>query len=91
MSFGVGCRRGSDLAWLWLWRRLAATALIRPLAWEPSYAVGTALEKTKKEKERKALTILFTFYNEIFLSGLVFLFFGVLGGFLVVFFFFFPF
>ena len=33
---------------LWLWRRPAATALIRPLAWEPPYATGVALEKTKK-------------------------------------------
>ena len=36
---------------LWFWRRLVATAPIRPLAWEPPYAVGTALEKTKKEKK----------------------------------------
>ena len=34
---------------LWLWRRLAATAPIRPLAWEPPYAVGVAL-KSKKRK-----------------------------------------
>ena len=38
MSSGVGRRRSSDLALLWLWRRPAATALIRPLAWEPPYA-----------------------------------------------------
>ena len=25
-----------------------ATALIRPLAWEPPYAIGVALEKTKQ-------------------------------------------
>ena len=31
-----------------LWRRRAATALIRPLAWELPYAVGVALEKDKK-------------------------------------------
>ena len=29
-----------------------ATAPIRPLAWEPSYASGAALEKTKKKKKR---------------------------------------
>ena len=29
----VGPRRGSDLALLWHWCRLAAVALIRPLAW----------------------------------------------------------
>ena len=50
MSCGVGCRHGSDLALLWLWRRLAAVALIGPLAWEPSYAAGTALKKSKKRR-----------------------------------------
>ena len=39
VSCGVGCRRGSDPALLWLWRRPAATALIGPLAWEPPYAM----------------------------------------------------
>ena len=33
-----------DLALLWLWCRLVATAPIGPLAWEPPYAVGAALE-----------------------------------------------
>ena len=33
MSCGVGHRHGSDLVLLWLWRRPAATALIRPLAY----------------------------------------------------------
>ena len=51
MSYGVGCRRGSDPVLLWLWYRLAATALIRPLAWEPLYARGAALEKKKKKKK----------------------------------------
>ena len=35
-------------ALLWLWRRLAATAPIRPLAWEPPYAAGGALKRQKK-------------------------------------------
>ena len=35
-----------------LWRRLAAVAPIRPLAWELPYATGTALKK-KKKKERE--------------------------------------
>ena len=48
VSCGVGHRGGSDLALLWLWRRLVATAPIRPLAWEPPYATGAALEKTNK-------------------------------------------
>ena len=38
-----------DPAWLWLWCRPAATDLIRPLTWEPLYAVGAALEKTKNK------------------------------------------
>ena len=40
-----------DLALLWLWSRPAATAPIRPLAWEPPYAVGAALEKAKRQKK----------------------------------------
>ena len=50
MNCGVGCRRGSDPALLWLWRRPAATAPIRPLAWEPPYA---ALEIAKKPKNKQ--------------------------------------
>ena len=55
MSYGVGSRRGSDMALLWLWHRLAATAPIGPLAWEPSYATGVAIkrQKTKKKKKKK--------------------------------------
>ena len=50
---GVGCRRSSDLALLWLWCRLAATGLIRSLAWEPPCAAGAALEKAKKQKNKQ--------------------------------------
>ena len=53
MSCGVGCRRGSDPALLWLWRRLAATAPIRPLAWEPPYAAGAAQEIAKRQKKKE--------------------------------------
>ena len=42
MSCDVGHRCGSDLALLWLWYRPAATAPIRPLAWEPPYAMSVA-------------------------------------------------
>ena len=45
MSCAVGHRRGSDPKLLWLWGRPAAVALIRPLAWEPPYAVGAALKR----------------------------------------------
>ena len=34
---------------LWLWCRLAAAALIGPLAWELPYAAGLALKKKKSE------------------------------------------
>ena len=36
---------------LWLWCRLAATAPIRPLAWEPPYAKGAAQEMAKRQKK----------------------------------------
>ena len=36
-----------------LWCRLAATALIRPLAWDLPYAVGVALKSQKKKKEKR--------------------------------------
>jgi len=47
VSCGVGCRRGSDPALLWLWHRPVATAPIQPLAWEPPYAEGAAQEIAK--------------------------------------------
>ena len=47
------CRRGSDPALLWLWHRLVAVALIRPLAWKSPYATGAALEKAKRQKDKK--------------------------------------
>ena len=59
MSCGVGRRLSLDPTLLWLWRRLVATASIRPLAWEPPYAVGGALEKTrKKRKNTRSLPVL---------------------------------
>ena len=53
MSCGVGCRCSSDLALLWLWYRPAATAPIRPLAWEPPYAMVSGPRKGKKTKKKK--------------------------------------
>ena len=49
----VGPRCGLDLVLLWLWHRPAAVAPIRPLAWEPPYATGSALKKTKSQKKKK--------------------------------------
>ena len=57
MSCGVGRRRGSDPALLWLWHRLAAIAPIRPLAWDPPYATEAALEKAKRQKKKKNLLL----------------------------------
>ena len=51
MSSDVGHRRGSDPMLLWPWHRWVATAPIRPLAWEPPHAAGSALEKTKRQKQ----------------------------------------
>ena len=45
MSCGVGHKLGLYLMLLWLWHRPAAVVLIRPLAWEPTYAVGAALKR----------------------------------------------
>ena len=75
MSCGVGRRCGSDQCvedpvLLWLWCRPAAVALIRPLAWEPSYATGVALKSKKRRKEeRKKLGI----YNINILSAVSFI------------------
>ena len=52
MSCGVGCRHSLDPALLWLWHRPEATAPIGPLAWEPPYAAGAALEMAKRHKKR---------------------------------------
>ena len=53
MSWGVGCRCGSDFVLLWLWFRPAATAPVRLPAWVPPYAMGVALEKYKKTKKKE--------------------------------------
>ena len=53
MSCGVVHRCGLDLALLLLWRRPAATALIRLLAWEPPHAIGGALKGKKTPPQKK--------------------------------------
>ena len=52
MICGVGRRHGSDLTLLWLWCRPAATAPIRPLAWELPYAISVALKNKNKNKKQ---------------------------------------
>ena len=49
VSYGVGRRCGSVPAWLWLWCRPAAAALIRPLTWEHPYATAVALKREGEE------------------------------------------
>ena len=60
MSCGVGCRGDLDPVLLWLWCRLAAVALIRPLAWEPPFAADAALKNNKRQKKnfREGVTLL---------------------------------
>ena len=52
VSCGVGRRRGSDTALLWLWCRPMAIAPTGPLALEPPYAAGAALKRQKTKKRR---------------------------------------
>ena len=47
---GLRIRHGREL-----WRRPAAAALIGPLAWEPPYAAGAALQKKEKEKKKRKM------------------------------------
>ena len=48
----VGRKCGLDLALLWLWYRPAVVVLIRPLAWEPTYATSAALKAKNKTKKQ---------------------------------------
>jgi len=56
VSCGVGHRLGLDLELLWLWRNWVAVAPIRPLAWEPPYAVSVALKRKKKKNKKTCAT-----------------------------------
>ena len=53
LSCGVGLGHGLDPALLWLWRRPAAVAPIRLLAWEPLYAKGAGLKRQKTKNRNK--------------------------------------
>ena len=44
------CRCG--ISW-WLWHKLAAVALIRPLTWDPPYVPGVALKGKSKQKTQE--------------------------------------
>ena len=41
-------RCSSEVALLRLWHRSAAVALVRPLAWEPTYAMSVTLKRQRK-------------------------------------------
>ena len=56
VSCGVDCRCSSDSTLLCLWHRLAATALIQPLAWELPHATGVALKSNNNNNNNKELT-----------------------------------
>ena len=72
VSWGVGHRHGSVLVVLWLWCRPAAVAPIRPLAWEPPYAMGAALEiKIKINLKNKSTVPLACTCFSILLNGQV--------------------
>ena len=43
-----------DPGLLWPWCRPVATAPIGPLAWEPPYAAGAALEMAKRQKKKSS-------------------------------------
>ena len=51
VSCGIGHWHSSDPTLLWC--RLAAVALIRPLAWESPYAMGAALKRQKTKNKNK--------------------------------------
>ena len=54
----------SDDALLWLWRRLAAAALIQPLAWELPFALGAALKRKRKKKKNNSWDLHITLFDE---------------------------
>ena len=74
MSCGAGRRRGSDTKLLWVWCRLAATALIQPLAWEPPYAtISTLKRKENSGAHRRALIHLMDTEHNVFCGSFCFL------------------
>ena len=48
-SCSVGCRHALGPALQWVWCRLAAAALMQPLAWGLPYAAGAALKRKKRK------------------------------------------
>ena len=52
-SCSVSHRCGSDPVLLWLWRRSAAAAPIRSLAWGLPYGADAAARREREKKERR--------------------------------------
>ena len=50
-----------ELLWLWLWHRLEAVSLIRPLDWELPYATGVGGPK-RQDKKTKYIAIRKTWF-----------------------------
>ena len=50
---GLKIQHCSDVAQIWLWHRPAAVAPIQPLAWELTYAAGSALKRKKAGGRRQ--------------------------------------
>ena len=69
MSCGVGRRRGSDLALLWLWHKLAGVALLHP---KPGNLQNTPkkTKKKKKEEEEEVKKILRKCYEQCYANKL---------------------
>ena len=53
-----------DLALLWLWCRPASSALIRPIALEPPYAMGSSPKMAKKKKKKKIIHLIQEVFNQ---------------------------
>ena len=64
---------------LWLWHRLAASAPVGPIAWEPPYAVD-AVSKKGKKKKKKTLCIVYLKFKFNQISCLFFFFFLAKSG-----------
>ena len=62
MSYSAGHKRGSYLALLWLWSRLAAAAPIWPQAWELLYATSSP-PPPQKRKKKKSFFLSITFIS----------------------------
>ena len=68
MSCGVG--HSSDLALLWLWRRLAAAAVTQLLAWKLQCGTDTSLKRKHTNKTPRGILVWGGGRDELILRGL---------------------